>query len=113
MSCLFCKIIAGDLPSTKVYEDDCVLAFYDIVPMAPVHVIVVPKAHIESADAITPENSSAAARIFEAIPIIAKKLGITKSGYRVITNIGDDGGQTIEHLHFHILGGTKLPLKLG
>ena len=106
--CLFCKIIAGDIPSAKVYEDDMIYAFRDIAPMAPVHVLVVPKAHVASADGINEENSAYVARIFEAIPKIAANEGLT-NGYRVITNCGEDGCQSVKHLHFHILGGKKLP----
>ena len=106
--CLFCKIIAGEIPSKKVYEDDAVYAFYDIAPMAPVHVLVVPKQHIASADEINAESSAFVARIFEAIPKIAAKEGLV-NGYRVITNCGEDGCQSVKHLHFHILGGKKLP----
>ena len=106
--CLFCKIVAGEIPSKKVYEDEAVYAFYDIAPMAPVHVLVVPKAHVASADAINAENSTLVARVFEAIPKIAASLGLT-NGYRVITNCGEDGCQSVKHLHFHILGGKKLP----
>ena len=112
MDCLFCKIIAGEIPSKKVYENDFVYAFYDINPVAPVHVIVVPKMHIESVNAIDKANSESAKHIFEAIPKIAKELGVKENGYRVITNIGENGGQTIRHLHFHIIGGTKLGEKL-
>ncbi len=106
--CLFCKIIAGQIPSSKVYEDDLVYAFRDIAPMAPVHVLIVPKAHIASADGITAENSAYAARIFEVIPKIAAAEGLA-NGYRVITNCGEDGCQSVKHLHFHLLGGKKLP----
>ena len=108
MDCLFCKIIAGEIPSTKVYEDDAVYAFRDINPMAPVHVLVVPKTHICCADGVNAENSTYVARIFEAIPKIASAEGLT-NGYRVITNCGEDACQTVKHLHFHILGGKKLP----
>ena len=108
MDCLFCKIIAGDIPSTKVYEDEYVFAFKDINPMAPVHVLVVPKEHICCADAITEKNSIYVAKIFEAIPEIAKEMGLT-NGYRIINNCGEDGCQSVKHLHFHILGGKKLP----
>ena len=110
--CIFCKIIAGDIPSSKVYEDEKIYAFRDIAPMAPVHVLVVPKEHIPSADAISAENSSYVARIFEAIPQIAASEGLT-NGYRVITNCGEDGCQSVKHLHFHILGGKKLPDQMG
>lgn len=109
--CLFCKIIEGVIPSTKVYEDEYVYAFRDIEPMAPVHVLVVPKVHIPSADGVNAENSAYVARIFEAIPKIAASEGLT-NGYRVITNCGEDACQTVKHLHFHILGGKKLPESL-
>lgn len=111
MDCIFCKILNGDIPSKKVYEDEFVYAFHDINPMAPVHVIVIPKEHIESANAIDATNSMSIAKIFEAIPTVAKELGL-EDGYRVITNIGENGGQTVKHIHFHILGGTKLAGKL-
>lgn len=108
MDCVFCKIIAGELPSSKVYEDDKIIAFRDINPEAPCHVLVVPKEHIPSADAITRENSSTVAAIFEHIPEIAK-LGGATNGYRVITNVGPDACQSVPHLHFHVIGGTQLP----
>ncbi|MBR6649957.1 MAG: histidine triad nucleotide-binding protein [Clostridia bacterium] len=111
MDCLFCKIIAGEIPSSKVYEDDYVYAFKDINPMAPVHVLVVPKKHIACANDITAENSFEVAKIFEAIPKIASVLGLN-NGYRIISNCGPDAEQTVLHLHFHILGGEKLPGKL-
>ncbi len=107
MDCLFCSIIKGDIPSTKVYEDDAVYAFRDINPQAPTHVLVVPKTHIPSADAINEENSRTVAKIFQAIPKIAKAEGLEK-GYRVITNIGEHGCQSVKHLHFHVLGGKQL-----
>ena len=106
--CIFCKIIAGEIPSTKVYEDERVYAFRDINPMAPVHVLIVPKTHVASADAVNAENSAFVAAIFEAIPKIAAAEGLT-NGYRVITNCGEDGCQSVKHLHFHLLGGRKLP----
>lgn len=105
--CIFCKIIAGEIPSSKVYEDEKILAFNDIEPQAPVHVIIIPKEHITSANAITPENSGVIAHIFETIPKIAKDLGVAESGYRVINNCGADGGQTVEHIHFHLTGGRQ------
>ena len=107
MDCLFCAIIKGDIPSKKVYEDESCYAFIDINPQAPVHCLVVPKEHIASADEITEKNSSAVAKIFEAIPKIVESLGL-KNGYRIVSNIGDDGCQSVKHLHFHILGGAKL-----
>lgn len=106
-NCLFCKIIAGEIPSAKVFENDKVLAFRDINPQAPTHILVVPKAHISSVDAINSDNSADALACLLAIPEIAGKEGLQK-GYRVISNVGEDGGQTVPHLHFHILGGVKL-----
>ena len=111
MDCLFCKIIGGDIPSTKVYEDDAVYAFRDIAPQAPVHILVVPKTHMASVDQVTAENSTLVARIFEVIPQIAAAEGL-KNGYRVVSNCGDHGGQTVHHLHFHILGGQKLSTQM-
>lgn len=111
MNCLFCAIISGDIPSSKVYEDEKCYAFLDIAPQAPVHCLVVPKAHIASADEITEENSDVIAHIFTAIPKIAAMLGL-KNGYRIVSNIGDDGCQSVKHLHFHILGGEKLSDKM-
>ena len=108
MSCIFCKIIAGEIPSSCVYEDENVYAFKDINPEAKVHVLVVPRRHIESADDINAENSSVVAAVFEAIPKVAKACGL-ENGYRVITNIGEDGCQSVKHIHFHVLGGEKLP----
>ena len=111
MDCLFCKIVAGDIPSTKVYEDELVLAFRDIAPMAPTHILVIPKAHIASVAAVTPENSAVVAHIFEVIPQIAAAEGL-KDGFRVVSNCGDHAGQTVHHLHFHILGGRQLALEM-
>ena len=108
MDCLFCKIASGQIPSNKVYEDERILAFYDINPEAKIHVLVIPKAHIESANEINQSNSNVVAYIFEKIPQIALKAGIT-NGFRVITNSGADSCQSVMHLHFHILGGEKLP----
>ena len=110
-NCLFCKIAAGTIPSTKVYEDETVLAFRDIAPMAPTHILVIPKSHIPSVDGITPENSAVVAHIFEVIPGIAQAEGL-ESGYRVVSNCGDHAGQTVKHLHFHILGGRQLTLEM-
>ena len=109
--CLFCKIVAGEIPSTKVYEDETVLAFRDIAPMAPTHILVIPKTHIPSVNGITAENSAIVAHIFEVIPTIAAQEGLT-GGYRVVSNCGDDAGQTVHHLHFHILGGKKLNVEM-
>lgn len=108
--CIFCEIIKGNIPSTKVYEDDKMIAFKDINPAAPVHILAVPKAHIESVNEITEENSSVVAHIFAKLPEIAKAQGI--SSYRIINNCGADAGQTVMHLHFHLLGGKELGEKL-
>lgn len=108
--CIFCEIVAGNIPSTKVYEDDMILAFKDINPVAPVHIIVVPKEHIDSANSVNTDNSKYVARIFEKIPEIAKSQGI--DSYRVINNCGENAGQTVMHLHFHIVGGVKLGEKI-
>ena len=109
--CLFCKIIAGTIPSTKVYEDEMCYAFRDIAPQAPTHILVVPKAHIENVGAFTADNSAVVAHIFEVIPAIARAEGLG-SGYRVVSNCGPDAGQTVFHLHFHILGGKALSLEM-
>ena len=111
MNCLFCKIIAGEIPSAKVYEDELCFAFRDINPQAPTHILVVPKAHIESMNGISAENSAVVAHIFEVIPKIAEAEGLA-SGYRVVSNCGPDAGQTVFHLHFHILGGKTLALEM-
>ena len=105
--CLFCKIIAGELPSRKVYEDDKLLAFRDIKPQAPVHVIVIPKTHIASVDKVTEENVSLVAEVFKKIPAIAAGEGLT-NGYRIVTNVGPDARQSVEHMHFHIIGGRQM-----
>ena len=110
-NCLFCKSIAGEIPSTKVYEDELVYAFRDIAPQAPTHILVIPKTHIPSVDGITAENSAVVAHIFEVIPQIAKAEGL-ENGYRVVSNCGADAGQTVPHLHFHILGGKALALEM-
>lgn len=106
MDCLFCKIVNGDIPNNTVYEDEAVLAFHDIDPKAPVHVLVIPKTHISGAAAVTADTAAVVGHIFEVIPQIASKLGITD--FRVITNNGAEAGQTVGHLHFHILGGRVL-----
>ena len=108
MDCLFCKIVNGVIPSAKVYEDTLVYAFRDINPMAPVHVLIVPREHIACADGINADNSALVAKVFEAIPVIAAAEGLS-NGYRIVNNCGEDGCQTVKHLHFHLLGGKKLP----
>ena len=110
-NCIFCKIIKGEIPSTKVYEDEAILAFRDIAPQAPTHILVIPKVHIEDCNGISAENSAIVARIFEVIPQIAKEEGL-EGGYRVVSNCGADAGQTVQHLHFHILGGKALNLQM-
>ena len=110
-NCLFCKIIAGDIPSTKVYEDETVYAFRDINPQAPTHILVVPKVHMDDCNAVSAENSAVIAHIFEVIPQIAREEGLA-NGYRVVSNCGADAGQTVQHLHFHILGGKTLSLEM-
>ncbi len=112
MDCIFCKIVKGDIPSSKVYENEHVYAFRDINPQAPVHILVVPKEHISSVDEITAENSTLIAKIFEAIPEIAKSQNLS-GGYRVISNCGADACQSVKHLHFHILGGAQLGEQMG
>ena len=110
-NCLFCKIVKGDIPSTKVYEDELVLAFRDIAPQAPTHILVIPKAHIGSVAEISAENSSVVAHIFEIIPRIAAAEKLEK-GFRVVSNCGEHGCQSVKHLHFHILGGAQLTEKM-
>ncbi len=107
MDCLFCKIVAGEIPSKKVYEDEIVYVFEDIAPIAPVHYLLIPKTHISGVSEITAENSAVVAHIFEVASKIAKEQNLS-DGFRVITNCGDDAGQTVKHLHFHLLAGKKL-----
>ena len=109
--CLFCRIIAGEIPSTKVYEDETVFAFRDINPQAPTHILVIPKTHISGCYGVNADNSSVVAHIFQVIPQIAKAEGLV-NGYRVVSNCGADAGQTVPHLHFHILGGKQLALDM-
>ena len=105
--CLFCRIIAGDIPSSKVYEDDLCYAFRDIAPQAPVHILVVPKKHIGSCAELTEADGALLGRLFAAIADIARQEGL-ENGWRVVSNVGPDAGQTVPHLHFHILGGQRL-----
>jgi histidine triad (HIT) family protein len=107
MDCIFCKIADGSIPSKKVYEDDKMLAFHDIEPAAPVHVVMIPKEHISSANELNEENSAVVAHIYSKVPEIAKKLGLD-GGYRIVNNCGADGGQTVFHIHFHLMGGKTL-----
>ena len=112
MDCLFCKIIAGEIPSKKVYEDEYVYAFHDINPQTPTHILVIPKKHLASADEVNASNSVYVAKVFEAIPKIAAEAGLV-GGYRVITNCGADACQSVKHLHFHLMGGRQLPENMG
>jgi len=110
--CLFCKIVAGEIPSKTVYEDDLVKAFYDINPCAPVHFLVIPKTHIPSVNGINAENSAVVSHIFEVIARLAKEMKLD-AGYRVVTNCGKAAGQTVQHLHFHVIAGRDLTLTMG
>lgn len=110
-NCVFCMIRDNILPTKKVYEDELIMAFYDVNPQAPVHILVITKEHIESLNYVTSDNSNLVAHIFEKIPQIAQDAGLI-NGYRVISNCGSDGCQSVQHLHFHILGGMKLPEKM-
>lgn len=107
MDCIFCKIAVGEIPSNKVYEDDRVVAFYDLDPQAPVHVLIIPKEHISSADDLNEQNAQVVSHIFLVAAQIAKQLKLDK-GYRIVNNCGEEGGQTVKHLHFHLLGGRSM-----
>ena len=106
--CIFCKIINGDIPSKKIYEDDKVYAFYDINPEAPVHFLVIPKEHIQSANAINENNADIVAHIFKVINKLVVDLNIAETGYRIVNNCGEQGGQTVGHMHFHVLGARDM-----
>ncbi len=112
MDCLFCKIIAGEIPSTKVYEDEDIFAFNDIDPQAPVHVLIVPKEHIASCDEVNSQNSALVGKAFEVVAKIAKEKGLC-DGYRVVNNCGDSAGQTVKHIHFHLMGGRDFTWPAG
>lgn len=112
MDCLFCKIINGDIPSAKVYEDELVFAFRDIEPQAPTHILIIPKTHIKSVAEVTPENSAVVAHIFEVAAKIAEEEGLD-DGYRIVTNCGENAGQTVKHLHFHLMGGRQFTWPAG
>lgn len=107
MDCIFCKIASGEIPSTRVYEDDLCVAFKDLEPQAPVHILIIPREHIVSAAEITPENSSIVAHIFEVAAKLAKDNRL-KNGWRIVSNVGEDGGQSVKHMHFHLLGGRAM-----
>ncbi len=110
--CIFCKIVKGEIPSKKVYEDEEILAFEDINPVTPVHILVIPKKHICSINELEAEDERIIGKIFSVIKNIAKEQGISEDGYRVVSNCGENGGQEVKHLHFHILGGKKLGTKV-
>ena len=112
MDCIFCKIANGEIPTTKVYEDDTVIAFNDLEPQAPTHILVIPKNHITSAADITPENSAVIAHIFEVIAKLSKDLNLD-AGFRVVNNCGEDGGQTVKHIHFHLMAGRQFTWPAG
>ena len=107
-NCLFCKIAKGEIPSKKAYENDEVLAFYDIDPQAPVHVLVIPKKHISGANALTAEDAGVLSEMFRVANLVAKELGVAETGYRIVTNVGEDAGQSVPHMHLHVLGGRSL-----
>ena len=107
MDCIFCKIASGEIPSTRVYEDDLCVAFKDLEPQAPVHILIIPREHIVSAAEIRPENSSIVAHIFEVAAKLAKDNKL-KNGWRIVSNVGEDGGQSVKHMHFHLLGGRAM-----
>ena len=106
--CLFCEIAAGNIPSKFAYQDDTVVAFYDIAPQAPVHVLIIPRKHIEDAQALTAEDDALLCHMFAVARQLAAELGVAESGYRLITNVGQDAGQSVPHLHLHLIGGAPL-----
>ena len=111
-NCIFCKIINKEIPSSIVYEDDKIIAFRDVNPLAPVHILVIPKKHIASLVELSEEDEALVGKIYTVINKIAKQEGIDKDGFRVVVNCGENGGQEVKHLHFHILGGKKLGIKI-
>jgi histidine triad (HIT) family protein len=111
LDCIFCKIVKGEIPSKKVYENEHVIAFHDISPIAPVHVLTIPKKHISSVLGLGEEDKELIGEIHWAIQHVAKEMGIEKSGFRVITNVGTHGQQTVNHLHYHVIGGRQLEWK--
>ena len=113
MDCIFCKIVKGDIPSNKIYEEDKVLAFHDISPEAPIHFLVIPKEHIKSANDINENNSHIISHIFLVINKLVRELNIAETGYRIVNNCGKDGGQTVDHIHFHVLGQRDLKWPTG
>ncbi|HHX71804.1 MAG TPA: histidine triad nucleotide-binding protein [Clostridiales bacterium] len=112
MDCIFCKIAAGEIPAKVVYEDEFCLAFHDVAPQTPVHVLVIPKQHIPSAAHVAEEHAEVASKLLLAVPKVAGLLSL-EDGFRVVTNVGENGGQTVHHLHFHLMGGKKLAAVMG
>ncbi len=112
MDCIFCKIINKEIPSKIVYEDEEILVFHDIHPLTPVHILVIPKKHIESALDIKKDDEELIGKMYTVINKIAKEFGVDKKGFRIVTNCGEDGGQEVKHLHFHLLAGKKLGTKI-
>ncbi|AJS57696.1 histidine triad nucleotide-binding protein [Paenibacillus sp. IHBB 10380] len=108
MDCLFCKIVEGSIPSKKVFENENILVFHDIVPAAPVHVLIIPKKHIDSMNEVGKEDLSLIAEMHQVAQQVAKDLGVNESGYRLINNCGPDSGQAVQHLHYHLLGGAQI-----
>lgn len=106
--CIFCKIVKGEIPSEKVYEDELIFAFKDISPEAPTHVLIIPKKHIKSLNDLTDNDANIIAHIYITLKELAKQLGIKENGYRIVSNCGEHGGQTVDHIHFHLLGGRTL-----
>jgi len=113
MDCIFCKIVAGEIPSDTLYQDDEIVAFRDISPQAPVHVLVIPRKHIESLVQLSEDESSLATHMVDVANQLARKEGVAESGYRLVINCGEQGGQLVPHLHLHLLGGRELSGKLG
>ena len=111
--CIFCKIVAKQIPSQIVYEDESILAFKDIHPMAPVHILVIPKKHILNVNDITEQDEAMIGKIFSVVKKLAAEMGVAETGFRVVTNSGSDGGQEVDHLHFHLIGGRNLGQKTG
>lgn len=111
--CIFCKIVAKEIPSQTVYEDDSILAFNDINPVAPVHILIIPKKHIQNINDLTEQDEQLIGKIFTVIKKLAAEMEVANTGFRVVTNIGSDGGQEVEHLHFHLIGGKSLGRKIG
>jgi histidine triad (HIT) family protein len=113
MDCIFCKIVAGEIPSTKVYEDEEIIAFRDINPQAPVHIVIIPKKHITALSDLSKADSALVGRLVTVANKLAKDEGISEKGYRVVINCGPEGGQLVPHLHLHLVGGRKLSDQLG